>query len=272
MKTQKVGDKVKSKMIYVQSIDLDRAIMSAQVNLAGLFPPTGWQIWNQKIPWQPIPVHTVPLDDDKLLNLPLSNCSLFNTLVKETLKRKVVREKVRAKMQLFTVLAEYTGYDARTLMNFSNRYFYNMYDALIVQKSHGLRLPSWANWAVLEDMKETVLFALNILYGIYQTETKSRFQGGVLLKDILEMITTAAQSAPEPKMVMYSTHSRTIIALQMALNVFKGELPHFSACYFFELYQESNGQILKVISAHCYIAVVSHLQEQKLQSKERQRR
>lgn len=33
----------------------------------------------------------------------------------------------------------------------------------------------------------------------------------------------------------------------MALNVFNGKLPPYSACHFFELYQEKNGQVLQVV-------------------------
>lgn len=40
--------------------------MSAMTNLAALFPPEGISIWNPKLPWQPIPVHTVPLLEDKV--------------------------------------------------------------------------------------------------------------------------------------------------------------------------------------------------------------
>lgn len=39
----------------------------------------------------------------------------------------------------------------------------------------------------------------------------------------------------------YLQHAATIAALQMALNVFNGKLPPYSACHFFELYQEKNG-------------------------------
>lgn len=41
--------------------------MSAQVTLAGLFPPEGQQIWNDDIQWQPIPVHAVPSHLDYVL-------------------------------------------------------------------------------------------------------------------------------------------------------------------------------------------------------------
>uniref|UniRef100_A0A8C6Y2T1 acid phosphatase n=1 Tax=Naja naja TaxID=35670 RepID=A0A8C6Y2T1_NAJNA len=55
----------KPKEIYVQSTDYDRTIMSAEVVLAGLFPPSAEEEWNPDIHWQPIPVHTVPLSEEK---------------------------------------------------------------------------------------------------------------------------------------------------------------------------------------------------------------
>lgn len=41
--------------------------MSAEANLAGLFPPNKDQLWNPSIPWQPVPVHTMPENLDGLL-------------------------------------------------------------------------------------------------------------------------------------------------------------------------------------------------------------
>lgn len=48
---------------------------------------------------------------------------------------------------------------------------------------------------------------------------------------------------PLTKYFFYLQHAATIVALQMALNVFNGKLPPYSACHFFELYQEKNGQV-----------------------------
>lgn len=50
--------------VHVRSTDVDRTLMSAYSNLAGMFPPASSQMWNEKIPWQPIPVHTVPKETD----------------------------------------------------------------------------------------------------------------------------------------------------------------------------------------------------------------
>ena len=54
--------------VVVRSTDVDRTLMSALSNLAGLFPPQGDQVWEADLPWQPIPVHTLPQDEDYLLS------------------------------------------------------------------------------------------------------------------------------------------------------------------------------------------------------------
>lgn len=57
-----------SEDIYIRSTSVDRALMSAAVNLAGLYAPTADQKWNNKLGtlWQPIPIHSIPRDLDKV--------------------------------------------------------------------------------------------------------------------------------------------------------------------------------------------------------------
>ena len=48
--------------IYVRSTDYDRTLMSAQSNLIGFYPLSN--VSADKVPVQPIPIHTVPMNDD----------------------------------------------------------------------------------------------------------------------------------------------------------------------------------------------------------------
>jgi hypothetical protein len=51
----------------VEASDVDRTLMSAEANLAGLYPPQDpVSVWNPSILWQPIPVHTQPSEYDNV--------------------------------------------------------------------------------------------------------------------------------------------------------------------------------------------------------------
>lgn len=63
-----IGGKYSPEKVYIVSTDFDRAIMSAQTNLAGMFPPTEDEKWNDDIPWQPIPLHSIPEEMDTMLH------------------------------------------------------------------------------------------------------------------------------------------------------------------------------------------------------------
>ena len=70
--------------------------MSAMSNLAGLYPPVGDQMWNPNIPWQPIPVHTLPKSEDNLLS---SNavCPRFEELMAQLLSSNPEIQAINAK-------------------------------------------------------------------------------------------------------------------------------------------------------------------------------
>ncbi|XP_063158108.1 prostatic acid phosphatase-like [Candoia aspera] len=241
----------KAKEIYVRSTDCDRTIMSAQVNLAGFFPPSASEAWNPHIHWQPIPVHTVPLSQEKLLIYPNFHCPRFNQLLQQVRRDTTVRKTLKQYMItkhcnfIFQPLLRRTsrllGYNLRKLLDFQNLLFWNAYDTLKVQKIHNHSLPVWADTETMDYMKSFLEHLLIAAFeGKFRIE-KSQLQGGNLVKHILGKIINCTTSHETKKMIMYSAHSMTIVALQTALGVYNQFLPPYAACHIFELYEENSG-------------------------------
>lgn len=118
--------------IYVQSTDVDRCLMSAAANLAGMFPPADNQIWNSELMWQPIPIHTIPEDSDYVL-ASRKPCPLYNCLLEKMLKSSEYTNLIAHLKPLFKYLELNTGapvrdmitcamiYDTLDIMRMTNR-------------------------------------------------------------------------------------------------------------------------------------------------------
>ncbi|XP_057551253.1 lysosomal acid phosphatase isoform X2 [Hippopotamus amphibius kiboko] len=258
--------------VYVRSTDFDRTLMSAEANLAGLFPPDGMQRFSPNISWQPIPVHTVPIAEDRvrlassslevvtgtavaiglltpgsfsacfphvglqLLKFPLGPCPRFEQLQNETRRTPEYQNESIQNAQFLDMVAHETGLTDLTLET-----VWNVYDTLFCEQTHGLVLPPWASPQTMQRLSRLKDFSFRFLFGIYEQAEKARLQGGVLLAQIRKNLTLMASSSQLPKLLVYSAHDTTLVALQMALDVYNGEQAPYASCHMFELYQEENG-------------------------------
>lgn len=91
--------------VHIRSSDVERCLQSAESQLAGFYPPSGYQIWNTAIPWQPIPVHTVPKDDDAILRPDDINCPRRNIIWNERKKSPEYQQKIKKNKALFKKLS-----------------------------------------------------------------------------------------------------------------------------------------------------------------------
>ncbi|XP_053304332.1 lysosomal acid phosphatase [Spea bombifrons] len=222
--------------IYVRSTDIDRTLMSAEANLAGLYPPAGSQVFNPNISWQPIPVDTVPDSRDRLLKYPILPCPKYLQLQEETRHSSEYIKKTKDNLEFLQMVANETG-----LSDCSLESVWSISDILFCEKTHNMSLPSWATPEVRARLSDLKDFSFRFLFGIHKQVQKARLQGGVLVHQILKNMAAAHNTSNELKLIAYSAHDTTVGALQMALDVYNGKQAPYASCHIFELFEEGPG-------------------------------
>lgn len=224
--------------ISVRSTDVDRTLMSAEANLAGLYPPSGHQIFAPNLTWQPIPVHTVPAHQDKLLLFPLNGCARYEQLMKETAQSPEFLNITKKYQALIELVSNRTG-----LNNTDVNSIWSVYDTLFCESKHNMTPPDWVTADVWKGLRELKDFSLQVNFGLHKQQEKSRLQGGLLLGFVVQRLTNmSAADQDEPlKMTMLSAHDTTVMALQFSMNVSNGLQPPYASCHIFELYRDQKG-------------------------------
>nr|XP_008115710.1 PREDICTED: testicular acid phosphatase homolog [Anolis carolinensis] len=222
----------KPQEIYVRSTDYDRTLMSAQANLMGLYSNL-----DPEIGWSPVPIHTVPIKYDKLLKSPTRTCQRYQHLMEETINLPSYQAKMEGWKGFIREMANYTGLKMEQL---TLRGLWRVHDSLFCQKVHNLTLPGWATSRVLRTLAEIEAFNVEAHVGMHASQEKVRFTGGLLLDAILSNFSKIVCRDLPLKMIMYSAHDSTLIALHGALGIYNGHPPPYAACHGFEFYQETN--------------------------------
>uniref|UniRef100_A0A8C6DF08 acid phosphatase n=1 Tax=Moschus moschiferus TaxID=68415 RepID=A0A8C6DF08_MOSMO len=215
--------------VYIRSTDFDRTLESAQANLAGLFPEAA--PGRSEATWRPIPVHTVPVTEDKLLRFPTRSCPRYRELLREATEAAEYQTALEGWTDFLTRLENFTGLP---LVGEPLRKAWKVLDTLICQQAHGLSLPSWASPDVLQTLAQISALDIGAHVGPPQAAEKAQLSGGILLDAILANFSRVQRLGLPLKMVMYSAHDSTLLALQGALGLYDGHTPPYAACLGFE--------------------------------------
>ena len=185
--------------------------MSAMSNLAGLYPPKKGQIWNPDLLWQPIPVHTVPVDDDNIIGNH-AKCPKYEKLLKN-IENLPELQKVKAENEwVFKYLTENTGSNVTSLWDIDY-----LTDCLYIESVYNKTLPEWTKKVFPDHMKP--MQDLSFLLSTY-TEEMKRLRGGPIIQSILDHFHNFIAKNHERKMLMYSGHDTTLSALLNSLGMF----------------------------------------------------
>nr|XP_002131109.1 prostatic acid phosphatase [Ciona intestinalis] len=232
--------------IYIRSTDFDRTLMSAESNMAGLFPPEGKQKWNgTNTSWQPVPIHTVPKPQEEVLRFPVTKCNLkYNQLLKDVFASKEYKA-VDVKYQgFYKQIAADVQWKGE--LNLNNLWIIS--DPIICEDAANLTLPTWVSESVLKTFREIVGIEMSVKFGglpVHYRIPMARINGGLLVKQIIDNIKLNINGSSNYKVVAYSAHDTTLSALLVALACFNNLPPPFASTVIIEMYNSTSGYYIK---------------------------
>ncbi|PAA56054.1 hypothetical protein BOX15_Mlig013238g1 [Macrostomum lignano] len=241
-----LGSRYNSSEHRVRSSDIDRTLMSAQACLAGLFPPTGDQVWQAGLSWQPIPVHTVASSADPML-LPsdFEGCrQRFVQLTTEARRNSSERRRLEVEMAGFLRRLSAEAGSGRGSITLNN--VYKVIDTLMVLRTANLSLPAWA---LVPDTQLRLRQLGRFSWSEFASTAELRqMRSGVLIDDLLSGMEDAAAGRGR-RLMIYSGHDVTLVPLLAALgNKDYSVWPNYAACLMFELHATAagNGSLAEV--------------------------
>lgn len=235
---------------------MDRTLMSAEANLAGLYPPKGGQIWDQNVQWQPIPVHTAPEIQDALLAMK-KPCPKYNKLLKNLLKSEYFRNISHQNHDLYAYLSKYSGdnvYDLETL-NY-------LYSTFYIETLFNYTIPDWAKKVFPDKLK--YWSALSFTTSCYTPEL-ARLKTGPLFNEIVNYFYNRSSSQPNSRrLYVFSGHDTTIANVLNTLGAFDVQNPPYASTIIFEqrysganstfvniYYKNSTNDLYKIVANAC---------------------
>ncbi|VIO99423.1 Uncharacterized protein BM_BM8502 [Brugia malayi] len=262
-----------NKEIYIRSTDVNRTITSAMAVLAGMFPngiagkdyPKESDEVNWPRGWIPIPIHTIELKHDHTGN-PFYHCIRAELLENEGYESNVFRETIAKYKDLLAYLSNMTGYQNLQ----PNDSFNFIFDALIVERFHNLKLPEWFTKEIEEQMKALYTEIRKYRFGNAKYFGSSgrliRLRGGAILNGIIDKLQQKWECLNDnsSKCIWYkrikfyglSAHDVTISALLVALGINSQNMdiyhPQYGATVFFELYRFNNQPYVKFLYSNIY--------------------
>lgn len=116
----------------MQSTDYDRTLQSAAVNLNAMYPLTPADLYMDSVTWNPIPIHTIPVNMDASLGMERP-CPAYDELFNSTVT-DFTTEFFGQHEELLNYLREHTGLPLKNIWDVGS-----IYDILYIEESSNKR-------------------------------------------------------------------------------------------------------------------------------------
>lgn len=244
--------------VYIRSTDVNRTLVSALSNMAGMFQGTPGNLnvlngipsdpaWPKH--WLPVPIHTLPRDQD-VCNM---GCQAADDYYKyHVQKQSNYTYYVNKYANFYQYLHNVTGYPKDNKTTFDDMYW--IYDTILCERYHSNvhRLPNWALNQTVWNMTRDLATANN---KFYITGVRRMLKGGPILQEIvqrmqrkLSCLTNSSlpfcKEVKTLKYYVYSAHDSTVSKVMGAMGTMSympRATPDYAGCILWELWTEADG-------------------------------
>ncbi|XP_063222136.1 testicular acid phosphatase homolog [Bacillus rossius redtenbacheri] len=236
---QFLSPKYDSGELLARAYEQDRDILSATYVAKGLYPANTSPGQFLHVFWQDVPVHTVAKEIDLLLPDGRSPCPAFQAELDRVNRSAEYQAFKREAAGLEKYVARLSGGKAPDYI----------YDIFATKLFHGLPMPVWA--ADIFPDRLRIYSAANLFFHVACTPALRRMYVGKLIQKMITGMEGQIKCYPDhqTKVFLYGGHGSTIVALLSAMDVWRGDMPNFSACVMVELRRNKN---------HHYVVTVSY--------------
>uniref|UniRef100_A0A1B6KVA7 acid phosphatase n=1 Tax=Graphocephala atropunctata TaxID=36148 RepID=A0A1B6KVA7_9HEMI len=208
--------------VMAYSPDSTRQLMSAELLLAGLFPPSGYQVWNKDLMWQPIPVY--PTYKEHSLRVAPSRkgaeCPRF-----QEVQTKYLDEFNQQYSANITDLIDYVERNGLSLNDVpvqvldSNRMrslLFAIWETLVHVNDEGWELPDWSK-RIYPDPISLLISKVTTAY-VSASYTQIKLFGGEIFQEMINFMQEKVDDSKNPKHIYYySIHDWTIFGMMNIL-------------------------------------------------------
>lgn len=220
--------------LLVRSSYNDRCLMSAGAFLAGFQPPSESEVWLPGFNWQPIPVHSTPRSQDKLIVVKKA-CPQYDKELQNAYHSEEILKVDSDHAEVYKYLSAHTGQNISTVLDVEF-----LFNTLEIEELRKLQLPEWVKQVYPEPMKKIATISLGVFT---KTLLMKRFMAGPLINDIKTKMIDNKNNALkwQPQVFLISAHDVNVINIMRALGFDDAPKPEIGASLLFELHAGPSG-------------------------------
>ncbi|XP_031634120.1 prostatic acid phosphatase-like [Contarinia nasturtii] len=230
-----------NKMVYVQSIDDERSLMSAETAMAAFSLTDVNNSSSVHLQWQPIPVHTIPQENDYIL-VGTKSCARYNHAYKMYKKSTEYKALMKKSKTLYQYLEKHSGKEMKNLQS-----VHNLYDTLRIENLQNKTMPKWTQKVIAQPEYESIA-VLSLIRGT-ETPEMAHLSSGFLIREILERFKEKIKSnlVPDRSLFFYFANDATIARVLNVLGLFDFYIVPFAASLHFELYKSNDDLYFQIV-------------------------